>query len=117
MLGIVNKKNCIDVLDTGRLFVKICSVFRMTLKPEQIVAVGSADGFYVTGRFFEFMRVSVCQAAQSPQMFLTASLKPSVPGALSLLTCFSGSLENISWLLCLPISLNHLGRIYKGSLS
>lgn len=40
MLAIVNKNNCIDVLDTAKLFVKTCSVFRMTLKPEQIVAVG-----------------------------------------------------------------------------
>lgn len=111
MLAIVNKKNCIDVLDTTKLFVKIRSAFRITLKPEQIVAVSYRWVLSHRKVFFEFMQVSVCQAAQSLQMFLTPSPKPSVPRALSLLTCFSGSLGSISWLLCLLTSVNRLGRV------
>lgn len=74
-------------------------------------------GFISEKGVFEFIQVSVCQAAQSLQMFLTPSLKPSVPGALFAYLLFWNSWKHL--LASLPAHQCELswkdGKIYEVS--
>lgn len=112
MLAIVNKKSCIGVLDTATLFVKIISVFRITLKPEQIVAVGYRWVLYQRKVFLNLYK---CLSARQLRACRCSWLHPSSLQCqeLCLLTCFSGILESISWHLCLLTSVNCLGRMER----
>lgn len=77
MLAIVNKENCTDILDTTVLFVKIYWVFRITLKPEQIVAV-SYRWVLSQGKVF-WIYASVCLPGSSEP----ADVLDTIPQACS----------------------------------